>query len=114
MLGWYWAHSTCLVITWGQIGGAETGAGGWGLLCRVQVRDTGDGLRPRGREVEVTAEIGHASWRRALALESSRPGVKVSSGTSQLCDLGETLCFSEPLFSHLYNGPADFHHSGPR
>lgn len=83
------------------------------MLCRVQVRDTGDGLRPQGGRWKSQAETGHVSQRRTLALESSRLGMNLSSGTSQLCDLGEAPSFPEPHFPHLYNGPADLHYSGP-
>lgn len=45
-------------------------------------------------------------------MESSRPAVDLSSGTSQLCNLGEAPSFSEAHFPHLYNGPAGLHYSG--
>lgn len=46
------------------------------------------------------AGTGHVLQKRALSLESSRPGVKLSSGISQLCDLGEVPSFCGPQFSY--------------
>lgn len=67
----------------GQIGGAEIRAGGWELQNSAQARDTGDGLSPQGREGEITGRDRPCITEESPGLESSRPGVNLSSGTSQ-------------------------------
>ena len=57
------------------------------------MRDAEDGLRPQGGGGEDTGRDGPS------VTEESRPGVGLSTGAFQLCDLGEAPCFSKPQFS---------------
>ena len=57
------------------------------------MRDTEDELRPRRRARKDTGRD------KPCITEESRSGVNLSSGTSQLCELGEGPHFSKPQFS---------------